>query len=260
MTIPSEPRTPRLYHAGGDSAFTPLEAIGVLTAAMGSFLLSTALVRGAGGSTMVALVIGELMLVAVPLATLKVTKRPLAVFGFRRPAPIYLLAGVLIGSTGWYLNMRLVELLPLPEGRLSSLQQAVEGPPLVLALLTIAVVPAVCEELLFRGVVLRAFASRFVPYVAIILSSLVFAAYHLSVVQFIPTLTLGLVLGVLAWRAASVIPAMLAHVLNNALAILVAREELPDLTRLVADNPNDALTISAITTAFGLVLVVRGPS
>src|SRR5437870_3950123 len=80
----------------------------------------------------------------------------------------------------------------------------------------LAFLPAICEETLFRGVMLRALlpAGR-LP--ALLFTSLAFGAFHFSLYKLLPTATLGLLLGLLAVRSGSIIPSMLAHALNNTL-------------------------------------------
>jgi membrane protease YdiL (CAAX protease family) len=136
----------------------------------------------------------------------------------------------------------------------------VDQPPLVVALLAIAVVPAVCEELLFRGAVQRAFTTRLFPIAAIVLTALLFAGYHMSLIQLMPTFTLGLLLGVLAHRADSVVPAMLAHFLNNTMAILVARRQPAVLADTIAAHPTAALVGCAIASVLGVSLILKGPA
>jgi membrane protease YdiL (CAAX protease family) len=85
--------------------------------------------------------------------------------------------------------------------------------------LALAFLPAVCEELAFRGFILSGLRTRFRPWTAILLSSFLFALSHMNVFQFLPSFLLGMVLGILAVRSASVLPGMLLHLLYNALLI-----------------------------------------
>lgn len=256
MTIPSEPRTPSLYHVRGDAALTPIVAVATAAAAMGSFLLAAGVVANAtGGGGLAALAAGELMFLLVPIVVMVRQRRPVAVLGLARCGARELAAAVLLGSSVWYLNMRIVELLPLPEGSLHSLQQLVEAPPLPQAVLVLAVVPAICEEVLFRGVLARGLATRFIPAAAVAISAAMFAAYHLSVVQLLPTFTLGLALGALVLRARSAIPAMVAHLLNNAIALVVARGALPGVTRWIDAHPTVVLAIAVVLAGSGVGLI-----
>ena len=84
----------------------------------------------------------------------------------------------------------------------------------------IALSAAVIEEWVLRGVVLsRLQAAR--PRGAVLLSSLVFAAYHLSLFQALPTFLLGVVLAAAVVRFQSLWPAVVAHVAFNLVGLLL---------------------------------------
>ena len=79
-----------------------------------------------------------------------------------------------------------------------------------------AVMPAVCEELFFRGVLLRSFGKGAdIKFSVIVTLSLCFALYHGSAVQLVYQLLYGVALCLLAVKAKSVLPAILAHFINN---------------------------------------------
>jgi sodium transport system permease protein len=85
--------------------------------------------------------------------------------------------------------------------------------------LVFAVLPALCEEIAFRGFILTGLLRRFKPLTAVLISSFLFALAHLNVFQFIPSLVLGIVLGILAVRSGSILPGMLFHLIHNGLLI-----------------------------------------
>ncbi len=93
--------------------------------------------------------------------------------------------------------------------------------------LLVGVVPGVCEELLFRGFVQSGLVREFesAPK-AIVVTSIVFAAFHFNPWLFAWVAVIGLYLGFLVHRTGSLVPAILAHALNNVLSIAV--EGLPD--------------------------------
>ncbi len=259
MTIPIEPRTPGLYHGGAGAAppatFTALGGFAVVCAATATLLVGAVIATSVGAPLMVTAVIAQLAMLAVPIAAARRSGRSLAAVGLARPAAgRYVAAAALIGSSAWYLNMRLVNALPVPHDD-DQLLALIDRPSLVVVLLAVAVTPAICEEVLFRGVLARAFASRFAMPLAVFLAALVFAGYHFRIVQLLPTFTLGLVLGWLAIRARSAVPGMLAHLLNNAIALVVARDEVPAVSSVLASHPTAALVGSAILTVTGLVLI-----
>ncbi|MBC8145265.1 MAG: CPBP family intramembrane metalloprotease, partial [bacterium] len=89
----------------------------------------------------------------------------------------------------------------------------------ILSVFAGALVPGVCEEMVFRGATQRSFERRMRPVNAIIVSSLLFAALHLQPHNFIPLLVLGGFLGLIAWSSGSVYPAIVGHFFFNALMI-----------------------------------------
>lgn len=93
----------------------------------------------------------------------------------------------------------------------------------VINLIMIAVLPAIGEELMFRGGVQRSLNRIFNnPHVAIWVSAIIFSAIHVQFYGFIPRMLLGAGFGYLYYFSGSIWYAMLAHFLNNAYAVCVA--------------------------------------
>jgi len=109
---------------------------------------------------------------------------------------------------------------------------------LLIGLFHIALVPAFAEEVLFRGYVLRAFEKSKGIIFALILSSFIFAAFHLQLTNLLPLATLGAIMGLLTWLSGSLWPAIVAHFVNNGAAVLMATI-MPD--RAFADITPDVL-------------------
>jgi membrane protease YdiL (CAAX protease family) len=242
-----------LYHASRGSAVEPWIAGAIVTATMASYLCVPLLVPPE-----LALIAAQAVLAVVPVIGVAIARpaRPLAALGLRGARLGTFVAAVLIGATAWYVNIRLASLLPLPRRQTRLLEELVERPSLAHALAAYALVPALCEEILFRGVLARALAHRFTLGAAAALSALAFSAYHLSVAQALPTLTLGFLLGLLAIRADSVAPAIAAHAINNALAIAMSRRELPAIAGAFDRHPTLALVGCAVATTAGIALVL----
>ncbi len=85
--------------------------------------------------------------------------------------------------------------------------------------LTFALLPAIFEEILFRGILLNCFTGMKRIF-AVLISALLFALYHQSLVQFVYQFIYGVALAYLAISAKSIIPCMIAHFLNNFAVIL----------------------------------------
>ncbi len=91
------------------------------------------------------------------------------------------------------------------------------------ALILFAIVPAICEEVAFRGFILTGLERGHDARTAIVMSALLFGFMHvlLSLFQQLFNATLlGLVLGLLAVRSKSLLPGIVFHVLNNGLAVM----------------------------------------
>lgn len=85
-------------------------------------------------------------------------------------------------------------------------------------LLALVIIPAVCEELLFRGVIFAEYRSLGEGN-AILISAICFAMLHFSVRNFPVYLFAGILLGVVTAVSRSVIPAVILHLLSNTLNI-----------------------------------------
>jgi sodium transport system permease protein len=244
-----------LYHATRAPAVEPLIAMAIVMAAMASYLVAAIVVPR---SAALPAAQAALAVVAIVIVAAQHPARPLAALGLRGARPRFFAAAVAIGATAWYINIQLVSLLPLPEQQARVLAELVDRPPLGYALAMFALLPAVCEEILFRGVLARSLGRRLPIAVGAAISAAVFAAYHLSVVQALPTFTLGFVLGLIAIRADSVVPAIVAHAINNAVAIAMSRGELPGVAGWLDAHAAPALAGCVTATALGIAAVLRG--
>ncbi len=91
---------------------------------------------------------------------------------------------------------------------------------LVANILFLALIPAVTEELFFRGALQRIMEKRFNVHVAVWASAFIFSAYHMQFFGFVPRLFLGAFLGYLFVWGNSIYLPMLAHFVNNANLVL----------------------------------------
>ena len=93
----------------------------------------------------------------------------------------------------------------------------------IINLIMIAILPAIGEELMFRGGVQRSLTKAFnSPHLAIWLTAMIFSAIHVQFYGFIPRMLLGAGFGYLYFYSGSLWYAMLAHFINNAYAVCAA--------------------------------------
>lgn len=112
-------------------------------------------------------------------------------------------------------------LAPSADARLFAAYRA-EGRTLAYVLVDVGVLPAVGEELVFRGVILSALFHVFRVRTAVVVSALLFATIHLSPLSFVHLSAMGIVLGFLRLETGSLYPCMLFHGVYNCLVVLIA--------------------------------------
>lgn len=89
--------------------------------------------------------------------------------------------------------------------------------------LSMAVMPGIGEELFFRGFLFGSLKHRFPIGIAIIISSLIFGAFHISLVKLIPTAMLGACFAYITWRSGSIFIGMGLHFLNNLVSVIAMK-------------------------------------
>lgn len=133
-----------------------------------------------------------------------------------------------IQPTIWFLGW-LNAFLPVPDmlsefqsSQMQMIENFLRGDHLlVLTLFHVGVVPAICEEVLYRGYVMRAFEKSWGILPAILISGLLFGLYHVQLSNLLPLAFIGIILGFVTWASESIYPAMLAHFINNGGSVLV---------------------------------------
>ena len=109
-----------------------------------------------------------------------------------------------------------------PEG-VRQVTEGIQGASQVLQTLgVLALLAPFAEELVFRGMLYGWLAGRWSNLVAFVLSSLAFAAAHTEPVHILLVLPLGFWFGWLRWRTGSLVPTIVAHVINNSIAVAAA--------------------------------------
>lgn len=88
-------------------------------------------------------------------------------------------------------------------------------------LITLAVIPAICEEYIFRGIIFGSYKRRN-PFKAVILSSLLFGLIHMNVNQFIYAFIMGCIFCLLVYATNTVMSSILAHMFFNGYNVITA--------------------------------------
>lgn len=132
-------------------------------------------------------------------------------------------------------------------------------PALAFNLIMIAILPAIGEELLFRGVIQRIFSrwTRSIHW-GIWISAILFSALHLQFYGFLPRMLLGVMFGyLLVWSGTIWVP-ILAHLFNNGFAViamyLIDRELLSPKVEEIGSTA-ESLYLSLISAGITLLLL-----
>ena len=250
-------------------------------------VLSGSLVQLASQSMATQLIAGAVMLAvlfgAIPIAVARWQGVSL-IPGFQlRPAPLLgLLGAIVLGAALAPLAYELIIVSQaLGIATLSEEDLAVKAPLVqrlvgqwralspALVIAAIAIVPAIVEELFFRGYLLGAMRGRLPAWLAIAFTAVVFGLFHASVGGLIATervlssMALGIALGWVCWTTRSVIPGMLLHAVSNGVVVSLAYwgDGLKSLGIDVEGQkhlPGEWLAGAAVLAAVGLVLVYLG--
>jgi sodium transport system permease protein len=185
-----------------------------------------------------------LVFVAIPL-TLGLFQRirQESGFGVRRPRLAALVGAFVLGISTWPLAYELFfinEALGIKVFNLGQYEamrdvaRSLQQLPWPLLMVALGIVPGICEEYFFRGMLFGALRKTLSAWGAICWAAAVFGLFHVVSgnaflpERFIPSAFLGLALGWVRWKSDSVIPSMLMHVAHNSVLLAVMHWE-PEL-------------------------------
>jgi len=113
----------------------------------------------------------------------------------------------------------------------------------------VAIAAPLLEEILFRGIVLRALLKKYSPWKAIIISAVFFGIFHLNPWQFLYATVLGIYLGYIYWKTKSLFYPILIHWLLNSTAFIFGQFQDP------TENISTVLTGKEKIGMFILVII-----
>ncbi len=186
----------------------------------------------------IGLILTQLVAVLAPaLAFLKIYKLPIKeTLSFNRCRVTDIIGAVCmapftVAAAGWLFSVQ-SKLMPAPEELFKAMNELImpTGTPWWQILVSAALMPAVCEEILFRGVFQGLLSMRMKPVQYVPVIGLLFGMFHFSLFRFMPTATLGMLLSLVVWRTGSIFPAMALHFAHNSIATMLGKNETFDFT------------------------------
>lgn len=206
----------------------------------------------------------QLMIVAVPLALTWYMKSDVKeLFCLKKPK-MNMIAGSVLLYIGVFLVMLMLSIVltKMFPDNIEGLEMAFDEMmkyPFVLLVLVIAVMPAIGEELLFRGLVFGSMKSRYKVVWGILVSALIFGAFHGNLVKLIPTAMLGACFAYVVYKSGSIFVSMCFHFVNNFVSVLVMKypetigKALPFMVK-----EDLSMTELMIMFAIGIVFMAAG--
>ena len=152
-------------------------------------------------------------------------QRVRTLFKVEKPMPSIILMGVVMVFVAQFISLPLSALFPESYEQYISAIEMLGGYAL---LLTVFIAP-LFEEVIFRGIILNDISKAHGALVAVVASSLFFAAIHLNLVQLGPAFLSALVLGYVYVSSGSLLAVTLIHFVNNASSYLIL-EVFPSFT------------------------------
>jgi membrane protease YdiL (CAAX protease family) len=214
--------------------------------------------------------ITEILFVGVSIGAALLMKFPLKeVFNFRKPRVGQVIGTLLMVFSGVILitTTTLIIFYFFPDGMnvavgMSDLFGSVPGP---ISFLIVAVMPAICEELLHRGIILHTFKGIQSKWIIVFSMALIFGVFHLDPYRFLGTAILGGFITYVAVETDNLLLPMLYHFVNNAISSLSSlatpTEAVAEATEALASASDVMMLYSVGTYLFlsaGALLVLRG--
>lgn len=85
----------------------------------------------------------------------------------------------------------------------------------------VAITPAICEEVMFRGFIQKSFELKYKPFLGALITAIFFGIYHFNPYAFFPLVLLGFYLGYAAYKSDSILVPVVLHFINNLFAVVL---------------------------------------
>lgn len=246
---------------------SPVTATALLAVVFVAYAVASGGLAGAAGAgitarLMIGVVITGLVFGWLPFVLARALKWDLReTFRLRSAGPMAFIGAAFLGLSLWAFAFEFLVSVISEEQKakfaelFGGFEGALAAVPLPVKLLCLAVTPAVCEELFFRGPILTGFRRGFGATAAVVVTAVAFGLFHVVVRgdvfwgRFPATFFLGLFLGGVAVRTGSIWPGILLHVLNNALLLTIAHFKTDLIAAGVLTEKSEHLPGSLLITA-----------
>jgi len=173
-----------------------------------------------------------IIIVPALIFTFRSRLSPVILFRLRPVNKNIIITSILIGIAFTIISDeidRIVQIFfPMPEILKNAIEESLKIhsiPDLIIIIISAVFFAAIVEELLFRGFVQTSFEYHFDVTKAVMSSALIFTIIHFNPWWSIQVMIIGVILGVMAWKSNSIIPAIIVHLINNGIALIFTNVE-----------------------------------
>ena len=124
-------------------------------------------------------------------------------------------------------------------------------------IIIVALSAAVCEELFFRGFLLRSFTEHIDTHIAVWLTAIIFSFIHFQFLGFIPRIVLGAVFGYMAIYGKSLWAPIAAHFTNNAIGVVAFYLSHNKITEIKTENFGTVISVASLVLAIATIYLMR---
>ncbi len=209
-------------------------------------------------------VVSQLLILAMPLLLVWYMKSDVRTLFSLKVPKLKDMAGGFILYIGVYslmlvVSFILMSIFPQSAENTAMTFDALMEQPFVLVVLVMTVMPAIGEELYFRGLIFGSLRHRYSAVWAIVISSVIFGVFHLSLVKIIPTGMLGACFAYVANISGSIYIGMFLHFFNN-LVSAISMKYPQQMEKVLPVLMREELQVSdiLILLAVGIVCTTAG--
>ena len=209
-------------------------------------------------------VVTQLLILGMPLLLVWYMKSDVRTLFSLRTPKIKDVAGGFILYIGVYalmlvVSFALMRLFPESTENTQMAFDVLMEQPFILVVLVMTIMPAIGEELYFRGLIFGSLRHRYPAVWAIVISSFIFGVFHLSLVKILPTGMLGACFAYVAYKSGSIYIGMFLHFFNNFVSMLSMKYP-QQMERILPILMREELQVSdiLILLAAGIVCTTAG--
>jgi membrane protease YdiL (CAAX protease family) len=125
----------------------------------------------------------------------------------------------------------------------------------IFIVIIVSIIPSLCEEIFFRGFVMKSFEYRYSPFIAALITAIFFGLYHFNPYGLIALIILGVYMGFATYMSNSIVVTMTLHFINNFFAIMAffifGEEDFIETSTFSSDAlPGQLLSFFALLSVF----------